>query len=134
MTPTSAPRPAPRSVCRPTFGPAARRGASLGATIALLTGIVLGGCAGLEPGSFRLPGAGGAGPVADDPSPLSADVRAALAVAPMTMHEDIHVQAMRGGRVRLTGSVASSSAASEAVRVAGRVTGVSDVFDTINVR
>ncbi len=100
----------------------------------MLAGVALGGCAGLDPSSLKLPGVGDAGPVADDASPLSADVQVALAATPMTMHERIHVQALQNGRVRLRGSVGSSSAASEAVRVASQVEGVSDVLDTMNVR
>ena len=123
----------PDPVRRPGRTPDARRRAAL----ALLVGgaLGLGGCAGGVEGVLsRLPDKGDVGPVADDGSPLSARVQEALAASPATMHERIHVRAMQAGRVRLVGSVSSSGAASEAVRLADAVPGVTNVVNTLNVR
>ena len=92
----------------------------------------LAGCQGFD--LSKLPATGDMGPVADDGSPLSAQVREALSATPATMHERIHVRALQAGRVRLVGSVSSDGAASEAVRIADGVPGVTSVVNTLNVR
>ena len=98
--------------------------------VAAALGLV--GCQGFDLSS--LPATGDMGPVADDGSPLSAQVQEALASTPATMHERIHVRSLQAGRVRLVGSVSSDGAASEAVRIADGVPGVTSVVNTLNVR
>ena len=124
-----------RPAALPGRAPVARRRAALAA---LFVGgaLGLGGCASgsVQDVLSRLPDKGDVGPVADDASPLSARVQEALAGAPATMHERIHIVSMQAGRVRLVGSVSSSVAASEAVRVADAVPGVTNVVNTLNVR
>ena len=101
---------------------------------ALLVGaaLALAGCQGFDLSKLGNPG--DAGPIADDASPLSAQVQEALAATPATMHERIHVRALRAGRVRLVGSVSTDGTASEAVRIANAVPGVTNVVNTLNVR
>ena len=121
-------RSATRSVPRPTRRPTH----SLAPALLVAAALGLAGCQGFDLSS--LPAAGDMGPVADDGSPLSAQVQEALASMPATMHERIHVRALQAGRVRLVGSVSSDSAASEAVRIADGVPGVTSVVNTLNVR
>ena len=109
-----------------------RRRTALRTAFALGAGLALAGCANLD--LSNLPGPGDSGPVADDGSPLSAEVQKALAGAPATMHERIHVRAMQAGRVRLVGSVGSETAKAEAMRIADAVPGVTNVVNTLNVR
>ena len=122
----------PHPASLPTSPRRPRRRAALRGALALGAALALAGCANLDLSS--LPGPGDNGPVADDASPLSAEVQKALAGTPATMHERIHVRAMQAGRVRLVGSVGSEAAKAEAMRVADAVPGVTNVVNTLNVR
>lgn len=127
--PNTAPRLPTRSAPGHEFRP---RRARRGALLLLGAALGLAGCQGLD--LSKLPGPGDSGPVADDASPLSAQVQEALASAPATMHERIHIRSLQAGRVRLVGSVSSETVVSEAVRLADAVPGVTNVVDTLNVR
>ena len=108
------------------MGPDPARRACLALLPAGLAALALSGCETLEVPQL--------GPTLSDDDPLSQAVLDALAAAPETTNERIHVKTLNPGVVRLSGNVDQDITRTFAAQIAERVSGVERVVNTLFIR